>query len=79
MASKTISVTEDVYRLLSRMKLKSESFSEMLVRLAKKKGSLSECAGLWRDMSEEEIEELKEGIKEMRKSLTSSVEEGGVS
>jgi hypothetical protein len=30
-------------------------------------------------MSEEEIEELKEGIKEMRKSLTSSVEESGVS
>jgi len=78
MASKTISVTEDVYRLLSMMKLKSESFSEMLVRLAKKKGSLSECAGLWEDMSEEEIEELREGIKEMRKSLTSSVEESGV-
>lgn len=42
-----------------------------------KKGSLSECAGLWKDMSEEEIEELREGIKEMRTSLTSSVEESG--
>ncbi len=77
MVSKTIAVTEDVYTLLSRMKLKGESFSEMLARLARKKGRLSECAGLWRDISEEEIEELKEGIKELRKSLTSSVEEGG--
>lgn len=75
MASKTISVTEDIYKLLSRMKLKSESFSEMLARLARKRGSLSDCAGLWKDMSGEEIEELKEGMKEMRKSLTSSVEE----
>lgn len=73
MTSKTIAVREDVYRLLSRMKLKGESFSEMLARLARKKGSLSECAGLWRDMSEEEVEELRAGIKEMRKSLASSL------
>lgn len=77
MASKTIAVTEDVYKLLMRMKLKGESFSEMLTRLAKKKGSLTECAGLWEDMSEEEAEELKAGIMEMRKSLASSVKGKG--
>jgi len=75
MTSKTISVTEDVHKLLSKMKLKNESFSEMLARLARKKSSLSECAGLWKDMSEEEARDIKEGIKEMKKSLTSSVEE----
>lgn len=74
MASKTISVTDDVFRLLSRMKLRGESFSEMFTRLAKRKGNLSECAGLWSDMSKEEVEELMEGIKEMRRSLTSSLE-----
>ena len=65
MPSKNISITEDVYRLLSRMKLEGESFSDTIRRLAKR-SSLADCAGLWSDLPEEEMEALKGGIQELR-------------
>ncbi|MCS4542458.1 MAG: antitoxin VapB family protein [Euryarchaeota archaeon] len=76
MTSKTISITKEVYELLLKLKLKGESFSETIARLAKKGGKLSECAGLWSDMSEEEIQEIKTGIKQMRKTLDETLKRG---
>lgn len=69
MVSKTISITEDVYNLLSKMKLEGESFSDAITRLIRSGGKLSECAGLWKDMSKEELEELKSGVEEARRSV----------
>lgn len=69
MVSKNISVTKGAYDLLSNMKLEGESFSDVITRLAKAKGGLSECAGLWGDMSVEELEEVKAGIEGMRRSV----------
>jgi len=63
---KTISITDEVYNLLSNMKLEGESFSGAIARLASR-GRLSECAGLWSDMSTEELEEIKEGISAARR------------
>ena len=68
MVSKTISITEDVYNLLSKMKLEDESFSDAISRLIRSGGKLGECAGLWKDMSKEELEELEAGIKGARRS-----------
>jgi len=68
MVSKTISITEEVYNLLSKMKLEGESFSDTITRLVRSGGKLSECAGLWKDMSKEELEEIKAGIKKARRS-----------
>lgn len=68
MVSKTISITENVYNLLSNMKLKDESFSDVIARLARARGKLNECAGLWGDMSAEELEEIKTGIAEVRRA-----------
>jgi len=68
MVSKNISITEDVYDLLSKVKLEDESFSDAIARLIRSGGKLSECAGLWKDMSEEELEELRAGVEEARKS-----------
>lgn len=68
MVSKNISITEEVYNLLSKMKLEDESFSDAITRLIRSGGKLSECAGLWKDMSKEELEELKAGIEEARRS-----------
>lgn len=65
MPSKNISITEDVYRLLSRMKLGGESFSDTIRRLAKR-SSLADCAGLWSDLPEEEVEALIGGIRDLR-------------
>jgi predicted CopG family antitoxin len=68
MVSKTISITEEVYNLLSKMKLEGESFSDAITRLIRSGGKLSECAGLWKDMSKEELEELKAGIERAKRS-----------
>jgi len=75
MGVKSISVTDTAYNLLLSMKSEDEDVSEAIVRLLKKKSSLVECAGLWSDIPDEEIEEMEEGMKEMRKSLTQSLKE----
>ena len=68
MATKTISITEEVYDELSRLKGPEESFSDELRRLAKSKGRISECAGLWaRWMSKEEIDKIENNIEQRRK------------
>jgi len=68
MASKTLSVTEDVYYLLAREKFKDESFSEVIKRLVKSRGKLIDCAGLWKNLTDDDIQEIKNQIKKLRES-----------
>ena len=75
MVSKTISVTQDVYNLLKREKFKGESFSDTIRRLVQTRGKISECAGLWADMGDDEIEEMKRAINELRESSKLSLEQ----
>jgi len=75
LASKNISITEDVYDLLSKMKLEDESFSDTITRLVKGGGKLSDCAGLWSDMDEEELWEILANTKEMRKTVDESLQQ----
>ena len=75
MASKTLSVTEDVYYLLAREKFKKESFSEVIKRLVKSRGKLTECAGLWENLSDKDIEEIKDRIKKLRRSSKKTLEQ----
>ena len=72
MTSKNISITEDVYDMLSRLKLEGESFSDAIRRLAKR-NRLSECAGLWADMSDEEYEAIRGGSLRARELFDDSV------
>lgn len=72
MVSKTISVTEEVYKLLSRIKLPGESFSQAIKRLVRR-SKISECAGLWSDIPDEEMEELLRRIKDLRQRATNSL------
>jgi predicted CopG family antitoxin len=74
MASKTLSVTEDVYYILAREKFKGESFSKVIKRLVKSRGKLSDCAGLWKDLTENDIKEIKEQIKKLRQSSKRTLE-----
>ena len=68
MGTKTISITEDVYDELVRLKRPEESFSGELRRLASGKGKISECAGLWSDwMTKEEMDMAEKNIEERRK------------
>jgi predicted CopG family antitoxin len=57
MASKNISITEDAYDALLKEKKKDESFTEIILRLTKSRGKLSDCLGTW-VMSDEEEERI---------------------
>ena len=72
MTSKNISITEDVYKMLSRLRLEGESFSDAIRRLAKR-GSISECAGLWEDMDEGEVDAIRDGASTARSLFNESM------
>lgn len=72
MASKTISVTNEVYELLSRIKLPHESFGDAIKRLCEEKTATSlytwaSKQNLWSDMSEEESKSFDETISNINK------------
>jgi predicted CopG family antitoxin len=73
MPSKTMSVSEDAYDLLDKMKLKDESFSEVIRRLAKRR-SIADCAGLWVDVSNEEMDAYLRVVRELSGPLLDSKE-----
>ena len=73
MASKNISITEDVYDLLVKMKLGDESFSQTIRRLASER-RISDCAGLWSDMSDEEEIQIRAGIRKAKELAKASIE-----
>ncbi len=65
MASKTITITEDVYKMLKRQKKKEESFSDLLRRLSilGNGDSLSNFFGEW-EMDDEEYEKIKKNLSQ---------------
>ena len=67
MSYKTISLRDDVYESLVKMKRKNESFSDVISRLMYKR-SISDFAGRWADIPEEKIEELVKELETMRDS-----------
>ncbi len=64
MASKTLTITEEVYNLLKLLKKEDESFSELLRRLAMQVNGqkLEEFFGSW-EMSDQEYEKIQETVK----------------
>ena len=67
MATKTISIMDDVYKMLVAFKVPKESFSDEIRRLVRTKSSIMEFAGAWKDISEETAEKMKGRIHERRK------------
>lgn len=62
MASKNISITEEVYNKLIQIKREDESFSDLLLRLLNsQKAKLEEIFGTW-NLTEEEKEEIWDPI-----------------
>ena len=74
MTSKNISLREDVYELLSKIKLEGESFSDTIKRLSERR-SLADCAGLWSDVPEEEMEAFWESVNDLRRRANKSLRE----
>ena len=58
---------DDAYELLKRNKVGDESFSDVIRKIAGKKGSIMDLAGAWSHISHEKIEGMKRVIEEMRK------------
>ncbi len=70
MATKNISIMEDVYRMLLARKRASESFSDVLRREIKSKRDIMEFAGAWKNISDADAEKMKEDIRKMKKHAT---------
>ena len=62
MSTRTITVTEDAYEALKSLKAVNESFSETILRVAKRK-PLSEFYGTW---SKETANKVEKNIREAR-------------
>jgi predicted CopG family antitoxin len=70
MGTKTISIRDDVYRLLKESKRENESFSDVIERLLKKeKPDLSIFFGALKDS--ELLDEIEEDSKRIRASARS--------
>ncbi len=67
-------MTDDVYELLAKMKLKNESFSDTIRRLAKRR-DLKEFAGEWSDLPEDEYKAFNKGLIELREKTLKSQRE----
>jgi len=64
MASKNISITEEVYNELKKLKKDDESFSHLFLRLIKgQKSNIKDYFGAW-DLSEDELSDIWQGIDE---------------
>jgi len=62
MTSKNISITEDVYNRLLKIKRENESFSDLFLRLLKiQKSTLEKSFGAW-NLSEKEEKEIWAGL-----------------
>jgi predicted CopG family antitoxin len=80
MVSKTISVTEEVYNLLKRIKLPRESFGEAIERICSNYTSENlsvwfDNANGWQDMSSEEFDEINQVIKNFQGSFKPQIVE----
>ncbi|MFQ6137280.1 MAG: antitoxin VapB family protein [Candidatus Hydrothermarchaeales archaeon] len=72
--TKTISLSDDAYRILKNMKLKDESFSSTIKRLAKKRGRLTEILDLYSELTD--VAEYEEFIDRTRKKIDEEIREG---
>jgi len=73
MATKNIAITEGAYKLLVRQKRQGESFSKVIEEHFRKKGKLTDYAGVWSDMSHDEWQELTGHVEHARKGLAASL------
>ncbi|MFQ5815754.1 MAG: antitoxin VapB family protein [Candidatus Hydrothermarchaeaceae archaeon] len=66
MSVKTITIKDDIYKVLSSMKREGESFSDLLRRLTSRKVDITEFYGILSE-SNAVLEEMKKEILEERK------------
>ncbi len=55
MPSKSISITDDVYEMLDKFRLKNESFSQVIKRLIESNLNIKDLAGAWQKIPDADI------------------------
>lgn len=68
MVSKTITIKEDVYRRLKRIKRDDESFSDLLTRLSKNVSPIDKLLEMAGSIDFEDADSLKEEIRKKREA-----------
>ncbi len=75
MAIKSLTVTEEAYKSLKRLKYEDESFSKAILRIAKERASaIDKYFGILR-LSEAEAEKWKNSIKKRRSEIDREFQE----
>jgi len=72
--AKTIAIANDVYELLTKEKRGSESFSDVIRRLGSRGGSLLDCAGILKDVPEEEFRRFRAAALSVDRPLSVELE-----
>jgi len=68
MGTKNISIMDDTYELLLKRKNKGESFSDVIRReVGHRKVDIMQFAGAWSNITDQEAENMKKTIYQMRK------------
>lgn len=73
MAIKTITITEDAYESIKRLKSAGESFSQLFLRISKQKMKVKDLLGAVK-MTDEEYKELKRKTKKYREEASKDME-----
>ena len=72
---KVISLSNPAYEKLKGMKQGQESFSDVVLKLVEKgkKKSLLEFAGVWSHMTDNDADQMKKSIEQLRKKSTADL------
>ena len=65
MGFKTLTISEEAYRKLRRLKGRGESFTEVILRLSEGRGDILRHAGGWKDMTDKEADDLNAMLREL--------------
>ena len=68
MATKTISILEEAYNALIKEKGKGDSFSDVILKLTRRKGKLKDSFGSW-NMTDKDVTTFR---RELRDAWTTS-------
>ena len=76
--ARNIAIANDVYEMLSKEKKRGESFSDVIRRLARSKGSLMDFYGAWGDLTDKEFEDIEEAIKSVNQPFEEALKRRGI-